>query len=94
VRGWPEPTSQDSGARLSLLVASRAGHGKATPPGARRTEGTILDVQGNAASVKRQMHDWIDDMHMSRIVGRCRIVNVLREHTPEAKQRYGMLEDL
>jgi hypothetical protein len=79
---------------MTLVQMTRAGHGKATPPEVRRTEVTILDVQGNAASVKLQMHDWIDYMHMSRIGGRWQIVNVLWEFTPEAKKKYGMPEEL
>ena len=40
--------------------------------------------------MKLQMRDRIDCMHMSRITGRWRIVNMLWEMTPEEMQRYGI----
>jgi hypothetical protein len=79
---------------LALVQAVRAGHGKATPEEIRRADVTILDVFGNAASVKLQMHDWIDYLHMSKMGGRWVIVNVLWELTPEAKKKYGVPEEL
>lgn len=79
---------------LSLIQATRKGGGTKTPTDKRRTDITILDVAGNAASVKLVMHDWIDYMHMSKIGGQWVIVNVLWEFTPEAKKKYGMPEEL
>ena len=84
----PDPRSGrgriDHMSAMTLVQMTRTGAGKATPPEVRRTDVTILDVQGNAASVKLLMHDWIDYMHMSRIGGQWKIVNVLWEMTPEA----------
>ena len=51
-------------------------------------------MYGNAASVKLEMHDWIDYMHMSKMDGRWVIVNVLWELTPEAKTKRGIPTDL
>ena len=78
---------------LSLINATRAGYGKDTPIDKRRTEVTIFDVTANAASVKLMMYDWVDYMHMRKIDGQWKIINVLWEFTPEAKQRMGMPTD-
>lgn len=90
----PDPLSGrgkiDHMGALTLVQAVRQGHGTKTPAEQRKAEVTILDVFGNAASVKVEMHDWIDYMHMSKIGGRWVIVNVLWEFTPEAKKRYGI----
>lgn len=74
---------------LTLVQIVRKGYGARIPSDKRKTEVTILDVYGNAASVKLEMHDWIDYMHMSKVGDRWVIVNVLWELTPEAKQRRG-----
>ena len=94
----PDPRSGkgkiDHMSAMSLVQATREGYGTKTPPEQRRTDVTILEVFGNAACVKLEMHDWIDYMHMSKIGGRWVIVNVLWELTPEAKKRYGIPEEL
>ena len=94
----PDPRSGkgkiDHMSALSLIQATRKGGGTKIPTDKRRTEVTILDVDGNAASVKLVMHDWIDYMHMSKIGERWAIVNVLWEFTPEARKKYGMPEEL
>lgn len=79
---------------LALVQATRTGRGKEIPLSTRRTDVTVLDVYGNAASVKLVMHDWVDYMHMSKIGGRWVVVNVLWELTPEAKKKNGISEDL
>jgi len=79
---------------MALVQYTRKGGGSKTPTDKRRTDVTVLDVFGNAACVKLEMHDWIDYMHMSKIGGRWVIVNVLWELTPAAKKRYGMPEEL
>lgn len=79
---------------LKLVQATREGWGAKTPTDQRRTDVTILDVYGNAACVKLEMHDWIDFMHMTKTGGRWKIVNVLWEFTPEAKKRYGIPAEL
>lgn len=72
---------------LTLLQYTKRGGGTKVPVETRKTTVTILDVFGNAASVKLEMHDWIDYMHMSKVNGRWVVVNVLWELTPEAKAR-------
>lgn len=79
---------------MRLVQATRKGYGAKVPTDKRRTDVTILDVYGNAASVKLEMHDWIDYMHMVKMGGRWVIVNVLWEFTPEAKKRYGIPDEL
>jgi len=79
---------------MGLVQATRQGGGSRTPTDVRRTDVTILDVYGNAACVKMEMHDWIDYMQMSKIGGRWVIVNVLWEFTPEAKTKYGIPSEL
>ena len=94
----PDPRSGkgkiDHLSALGLVQAVRKGWGTKTPPNERRTEVAVLDVYGNAASVKLEMHDWIDYMHLSKIGGRWVIVNVLWEMTPEAKKKHGIPVEL
>lgn len=79
---------------LTLVQETRAGTGTKTPREIRRADVTVLDVYGNAASVRLVMHDWVDYIHMSKTDGRWVIVNILWELTPEAKKRRGIPEDL
>ena len=93
----PDPRSGkgkiDHIAALGLVQATRKGHGAKTPTGQRKTDVTVLDVFGKAASVKLEMHDWIDYMHMVKTGDRWVIVNVLWEPTPGAKMKWGFPED-
>ena len=94
----PDPRSGkgkiDHMSAMTLVQYTRKGGGSKTPTDKRLTDVTVLDVFGNAACVKLEMHDWIDYMQMSKMDGRWVIVNVLWEFTPEAKKRYGMPEEL
>jgi hypothetical protein len=74
---------------MTLVQATRGGSGKKVPEATRRTDVKILDVYGNAACVRLDMHDWIDYLHMSKLNGRWVIVNVLWELTPNAKKEAG-----
>lgn len=49
----------------------------------QRMEVTILDVRGMAASVRLRMDDWVDYMHLVKIGGEWKIINVLWELDPE-----------
>jgi len=53
-----------------------AGGGRRAP-GARRSEVRVLDVFGDAASVRVDADSWIDYLQMARVDGRWQIVNVL-----------------
>ena len=73
------------GMGTSVLVNStRHGYGKETPRERQQKDVSVLDVFGNAASVKAVMADWIDYMHMAKVDGRWVIVNVLWERKPSA----------
>src|SRR5688572_21748988 len=63
----------------ALVNGTRHGWGKETPKDRRQKEVTILDIFGNAASVKAVMADWIDYLHVAKVDGRWVIVNVLWE---------------
>ena len=75
----------DQQSAMTLVQGTRAGYGKQTPEARRQKEVTILDVYGNAASVKIVASDWIDYLHLARWNGSWRIVNVLWELKPQAK---------
>jgi hypothetical protein len=66
----------------ALVNGARRGGGKETPSARREKEVRILDVFGNAASVRATMADWIDYLQMARVDGRWVIVNVLWERKP------------
>ncbi len=67
---------------LTLVQATRGGSGKNTPKDEQKKEVTILDVFGGAATVKLEMRDWIDYMHIGKLNGKWVIVNVLWENKP------------
>ncbi len=67
-----------------LIAGTRAGYGKETPADRRLHEVTILDVFGNAASVKVVASDWVDYLHVVKFDGRWVIINVLWELVPDA----------
>ena len=68
----------------ALVNGTRRGWGKETPANRRQKDVTILDVFGNAASVKSVMADWIDYLQMATVDGRWGIVNVLWEYKPRS----------
>lgn len=70
---------------MSLVQGVRNGGGKNTPKEKQQKDVTILDVFGNAASVKIVASDWIDYLHIARSNGRWVIVNVLWELKPPIK---------
>jgi hypothetical protein len=54
------------------------------PPARQQKDVTVLDVVGNAATVKVVANDWIDYLHIARVDGWV-IVNVLWEMKPSEK---------
>ena len=66
----------------ALVNGTRRGWGKETPAKRRQKDVTILDIFGNAASVKSVMADWIDYLQIAKVDGRWVIVNVLWEYKP------------
>lgn len=69
----------DQMSAMSLVQGTRRGGGNDTPKDKQLKEVTILDVFGNAASVKVVAESWIDYIHMAKFNGRWVIVNVLWE---------------
>jgi hypothetical protein len=67
---------------MGLVMGVRGGGGKNTPKEKQQKDVTILDVFGNAASVKVVASDWIDYLHIAKFNGRWVIVNVLWEMKP------------
>ena len=70
----------------ALVNGTRHGWGRKTPANRRQKDVTILDIFGNAASVKTVMADWIDYMQMAKVDGRWVIVNVLWETKPGSRE--------
>jgi hypothetical protein len=68
---------------LGLIQGTRAGYGKNTPKEKQLKDVTILDIFGNAASVKIVATDWIDYLHVAKYNGHWVIVNVLWELKPK-----------
>ena len=72
---------------MGLVQGVKRGGGKDTPKEKQQKDITILDVFGNAASVKIVASDWVDYLHIARFNGRWVIVNVLWElKAPPNKQ--------
>lgn len=69
---------------MGLVQGTRAGGGKDTPADKQEKEIRILDIFGNAASVRSTMSGWVDYMHMAKFNRRWVIVNVLWELKPNA----------
>jgi ribosomal protein S26 len=68
---------------LQLVQGVRAGYGKNTPKEKQLKNVVILDVVGNAATVKLEMSDWYDYLHVAKLGDRWVIVNVLWEMKPQ-----------
>jgi len=72
-----------------LVAATGAGGGTRTPQDQRRMDVQVLDIYENVASVRVTANDWIDYLHIGKVDGEWKIINVLWELTPEAKARMG-----
>ena len=69
---------------MTLVTNTRRGGGATIPADKRKSEVRILDVYGNAASVRVQAATWVDYIHIAKSNGRWVIVNVLWELDPPA----------
>lgn len=67
---------RDMGAS-ELVTQTRRGGGSRTPSGEQRKDVRILDIFQEIASVRVDASTWIDYMHMARVDGQWKIVNVL-----------------
>ena len=63
---------------LELVRYARDGAG-IQPEDHRQRDIRVLDVYGNAATVRLEMNDWIDYLHMAKYEGQWLIINVLWE---------------
>jgi len=63
---------------LALLQATRV-----PKDGNRKAEVRILDRFEGVASVRATMTEWVDYMHMVKVDGEWKIINILGEFTPE-----------
>ena len=72
---------------MTLVQATRGGSGKNTPKEEQQKDITILDITGGAATVKLEMRDWIDYMHIGKMNGKWVIVNVLWEMKPKKDEK-------
>jgi hypothetical protein len=68
---------------LTLINNTKNGGGKETPVDQRRKEVRILDIFGNAASVRVDASTWVDYLQIAKWNGRWVIVNVLWELRPQ-----------
>lgn len=83
VRPTPDgPDRVDSMSALRLVQATRAGWGTRVPADERQADIVVLDVFGNAATVRAEARDWVDYLHLGRVDGQWKIVNVLWEMKP------------
>lgn len=76
-------TRLDHMTAMALVQGTRGGFGKQTPAAEQQKDVTILDVIGGAATVKLEMRDWVDYMHVAKVNGKWVIVNVLWEMKPK-----------
>ncbi|NJD18093.1 MAG: nuclear transport factor 2 family protein, partial [Gemmatimonadetes bacterium] len=84
VRAGPSggPGALENMSAMTLVLITRSMAQSPVPPEARRADVTILDVFGNAASVRVDAAQWVDYLHLGRFNGQWRIVNVLWEMRP------------
>ena len=68
---------------MTLVMGTRGGGGKNTPPDQQRKDVRILDIFGNTASVRVDAASWVDYLHVAKWNGRWVIVNVLWELRPQ-----------
>jgi hypothetical protein len=59
----------DAMGALELVQYTRAGYGTRTPKAEQQKDVEILDVFGNAASVKVTARDWVDYIHVGKVGG-------------------------
>lgn len=72
---------------MTLVQYTRAGEGKNTPKEQQQKDVTILDMMGGAATVKCEMRDWVDYMHIGKLNGKWVIINVLWEMKPRKDEK-------
>lgn len=68
-----------------LVQGTSRGGGQNTPAERQRKDVRILDIFGNTASVRVDASDWVDYMHLGRVDGQWKIINVLWELRPASR---------
>jgi hypothetical protein len=66
-----------------LVQYTRQGGGKATPADKQVKDVKVLDIFQNAATVRAEMAGWVDYMHLAKVDGEWKIVNVLWATKPK-----------
>lgn len=80
-------TRLDNMTAMTLVQGTRSGFGKQTPKEQQLKDVTILDILGGAATVKLEMRDWVDYMHIAKVNDKWVIVNVLWELKPKKDEK-------
>ena len=65
----------------SMVEGVRLGSGKEIPPAERVQKIEVLDVYRDAASVKVVTGPWVDYMHLSKLNGEWRVLDVVLQYT-------------
>lgn len=71
-----------------LVEATAKGGGQHYLAEERLNDVQILDVYGDVASVRINAAEWIDYLHVAKVDGEWKIINVLWELTPEFKEKF------
>ena len=66
---------------LSMVQGVRQGSGLAFPPGQRVQKIQVLDIYKDAASVKVVTSRWTDYMHLTKLNGEWRVLDVVLQYT-------------
>jgi len=77
----------DNMSALTLIQYTRAAYGAKTPKDEQQKDVVILDVYGNTASVKAVARDWVDYLHIGKVNGEWKIINVLWEPKPKEEKK-------
>jgi hypothetical protein len=77
----------DQMSALTLIQYTRAAYGTKTPKDEQRKDVEILDVYGNIATVKTVARDFVDYMHIGKVNGEWKIINVLWAPTPKEPEK-------
>ncbi|HEX6913329.1 MAG TPA: nuclear transport factor 2 family protein [Longimicrobium sp.] len=67
-----------------LVMSTRRGGGRQTPADQQRKDVRILDIFEGTASVRVDAATWVDYMHLGKVDGQWKIINVLWATRPEA----------
>jgi len=71
---------------MTLVQYTRQGYGKKVPVDERVAEIKILDVYDNAATVRAEARDWVDFLHIGKVNGEWKIINVLWVMKPKPQE--------